>query len=309
MSRIYLKPVGGLCNRIRAIDSVIPIAKAAGKQLIVVWEKNKFLHCSWTDLFQPSSAFEIIETRPVGGISFPFFPTRSPSNWARRLLFQMTDSRYQLSETLFYDDLDSMLQPLYPITPKKYPSAAAYEQATYPALSQLTEQLSATGNCYLASCWRLACSPRYQQNFVPVDSVLQQVDHLTRHFSNTYGLHIRGTDAHDARRYSPVGAFEQTIDQLIQQQFDATFFLASDEPTVKQRLLQRYGNRILQFEQQDYRRGQSANIHNALIDLLCLSQTQGIYGSYLSSFSQIAGEWTGNPVTTVMKRDGPEESC
>ena len=49
---IYLKPMGGLCNRMRSIDSMISICKNYQMDLTVFWVKDFSLNCSFNDLFE-----------------------------------------------------------------------------------------------------------------------------------------------------------------------------------------------------------------------------------------------------------------
>ena len=51
-STIFLKTKGGLCNRLRAIDSAIILSKKIDKKLIVIWENNNDLGANFKDLFE-----------------------------------------------------------------------------------------------------------------------------------------------------------------------------------------------------------------------------------------------------------------
>ena len=52
---ITFVPVGGLANRMRAIDSAIALAQDTNHELQIIWFKDQGLNCSFCDLFQPFS--------------------------------------------------------------------------------------------------------------------------------------------------------------------------------------------------------------------------------------------------------------
>ena len=50
---ITLVPVGGLANRMRAIDSAIALAQDTHHELRIIWFKDQGLNCKFCELFQP----------------------------------------------------------------------------------------------------------------------------------------------------------------------------------------------------------------------------------------------------------------
>jgi len=48
---IIIKPVGGLCNRLRVIDSAIALAVNYKIKLHIIWELNQACNCKFSDLF------------------------------------------------------------------------------------------------------------------------------------------------------------------------------------------------------------------------------------------------------------------
>jgi hypothetical protein len=304
MSKIYLKPVGGLCNRIRAIDSLLSIAADSNKRLVVVWEKNNSLNCAYNDLFQPTNQFDLIETQqPFGGV-FRYFPSTRPGGFLKRTLFGITKLKIGADSTTFFDDLSNKLEPLRPTTPDKYRNVSEFDSHTFDVFSPIVSELKQRTNPFLSTCWRMIDGPTYGENFQPATEIADEVARLTEPFTDsTYGIHIRGTDAVTAKQYSSLQAFEDQMQQIVDDDSNASFFLATDEPTVKEKLIGRYGSKIFFFDQPDYARDSPENIKNAFVDLLCLSKTQEVFGSYFSTFSQLAAQWNGIKETTIF-RDG-----
>ena len=50
---IHLKPKGGLCNRMRAVDSGVALAHDLDVQLDIHWVRAGDLHCRFDRLFEP----------------------------------------------------------------------------------------------------------------------------------------------------------------------------------------------------------------------------------------------------------------
>ena len=304
MSKIYLKPVGGLCNRIRAIDSLLSVASECQKQLVVIWERDSSLNCSFSDLFQFNSAFQLIETKPILGWSWPFFPSRLPSKFLKQALYQRTRKKFSIDSEIFFNELGTRLDSLRPINPEKFADIHVFDRQTYDQFVDFQNTVAEDSNCFITTCWRICDHPKYSERFQPSNWVDTEVKKTTSGFNeHTYGIHIRGTDAEMAKKYSSVEAFKQQMDLLIEQSADTSFFLATDEPAIKNDLLAQYKNRIRVFDQPDYSRDSPENIKNALVDLLCLSETKEIFGSYFSTFSQLAAQWKGINETTIF-RDG-----
>ena len=106
MNKIFLKPVGGLCNRIRVIGSVLQIAADSGKRVVVIWEKNAELNCSYSELFERSELFDLVETRAFRKFALPFFPKSQPKSFFGKQLFKRTRSKYGLQDSFFFNELN-----------------------------------------------------------------------------------------------------------------------------------------------------------------------------------------------------------
>ncbi len=60
---LIIQPIGGLCNRMRAINSALVLAKKQNKQLKVIWNVNAELGCPFEELFEKTDAFTVINIR------------------------------------------------------------------------------------------------------------------------------------------------------------------------------------------------------------------------------------------------------
>lgn len=57
---IIIQPIGGLCNRMRAINSAYMLAKERGDALTVIWFNNPELNCPFEELFLSNDNIKVI---------------------------------------------------------------------------------------------------------------------------------------------------------------------------------------------------------------------------------------------------------
>ncbi|MCM1160330.1 MAG: hypothetical protein NC412_03810 [Roseburia sp.] len=58
---IIIQPIGGLCNRMRAINSAYMLAKERDDSLTVIWFNNPELNCPFHELFLPNANFKVVD--------------------------------------------------------------------------------------------------------------------------------------------------------------------------------------------------------------------------------------------------------
>ncbi len=95
-------------------------------------------------------------------------------------------------------------------------------------------------------------------------------------------------------------AYETEMDAIIENEPRSKFFLATDEVGVKDRLMSKYGNRILSLNI-NLSRTNVDGMRGAVADLWALSRTNKVLGTYYSSFSKIAAEIGGVDLIVPVK--------
>jgi len=114
------------------------------------------------------------------------------------------------------------------------------------------------------------------------------------------GVHVRRGDL-VLQHLSPDEWFREQLDSLAAD-WDVAFVLCSDDERVKQVFRQRYGSRLLTYESRgsgndaSVDRQTAPGVQQALRDLLTLSRTEKILGTYNSSFSWLASMWGKVPL-------------
>ncbi len=115
-------------------------------------------------------------------------------------------------------------------------------------------------------------------------------------FKNVIGLHIRRTEFllnADGRGWvSSDEKFFQRMEEILKKKPSARFFLATDSEQTQDNFIREWGSKVIVFPKKDWDKSSRRSAEEALIDLLLLSRTSHILGTYLSTFTEMAW-WIG----------------
>lgn len=252
-------PLGGLCNRMRAMASGVHIAKRLDESITVYWNKNTECFADFSELFQPI-CMDDVKVRPLTFAEFYLLPDR------KRYLFLPSRIR-----KFFFDSQ----------------IVGVHERSN----DSLIENLR--GRIYMISGYSLAEHHPLTELFVPVVEIQDQINCLKAHFSqHVIGIHIRRTDNKQAIEKSKIEDYFRIMDLEIESRPETNFYLATDSREVKQEMIRRYKGRIL-YHKATLERYSVQGMKDAVTDLWCLSSTKRIIGSYYSSYSDLAAELGG----------------
>lgn len=264
---IVLVPNGGLANRMRAVNSMLEFTKAEKIKLHVIWISNRELNAPFAALFKPLPHAHA--TLAEGGMAASLL-YNSPrkgnlylSEIATRLLF---DHRF------FWREVKE-----------------AKERG------QLETLLRQPGTTFIESNYDFGnYDDKLATNFVPCDAVSTAVNEFTaQHYApRTIGIHIRRTDNTHSIARSPLSFFIDAIQKEVDENPETKFYVASDDAAEKETLRKKFGDRIITRDI-ECRRDKKEGIIHAAEDLYLLSRTAKIYGSYYSSFSEMAAALGG----------------
>lgn len=262
---ITLIPVGGLCNRMRAISAAISLADLFEKeQLRIIWFRDWGLNCCFHDLFH--------------SISLPNVQVKE-ATWKDILLYDRPRKKNlylpKIVQCLLFD-------------------ACLYEKTTWNPEYDYVKWKGEHNNCYLASYGQFYPANRPLGDiFIPLTEITHRIESNTKAFTqHTIGVHIRRSDHQLAKIKSPLSAFIQRMDKAIEADKNTTFYLASDSAEDKRILKEQYGDRIITSANK-VRRDSLEGMRDAIVDLYTLANTKKILGSYASSFSEIAAQLKG----------------
>ena len=257
---LTIECLGGLGNRMRALDSAIALARALGYPITMVWNIDASLGCRFNDLFYPPASIQKIVHR-----------NRNRKSRIERLLRKIT----------------------YNIGRRKELSMEQQEVEKHMRQHFDFKQLSRYPTVHIATCSHFYESEAPFREFHPVQQLQSQIDSYTHLFNNTIGVHLRRTDNYIATEHSPTEFFLATMERMVHDDPQTGFFLATDDPQEEKRFLDAFPGRVISHRKRSYHRSEPAAIQDALIDLYVLSKCKKIIGSYWSSFSDVASALGG----------------
>ena len=248
---IIIQPSGGLCNRMRVINSGWRLARERREKLRIFWSCNLELNCPFESLFRPVTEFQITNIRSVAD--------------PRKLFYQKTSRNYLTNEEILARrGPDGCLDSVY--------------------------VKSLKGNTYIFT-WEWFYPSEDYHLFIPSDILQKRIDGITAKFgSSCVGVHIRRTDNKPSIGKSSTDAFLSSMRQDLAADPDTMFYLATDDMGEEKRLREVFPDRILSNQKRCLRRDSVEGIQDALLDLYCLANTRKIIGSYFSSFTDIAAD-------------------
>lgn len=258
---LIIQPSGGLCNRMRVINSAYILAEKRGDKLIVLWKNCEELNCPFEELFELPPDIKIINFR---------------SNFnPKKLFLQLTASQRINNAQIEQNKTDGVLHEDF-----------------YKALKP---------KVYLFTWEHFYPSADYHL-FVPIQKIRERILDITKNFgSHAVGVHIRRTDHTWAINNSSSKSFSLAIAEELKKQTDSVFYVATDDAGEEAALKKEFPDKILSNPNKTLSRNSVEGIQDALIDLICLASTTKIFGSYYSSFTDIAADWNKIPKIIIGK--------
>ncbi|MDR1742812.1 MAG: glycosyl transferase [Dysgonamonadaceae bacterium] len=275
MNKITLVPVGGLANRMRAVAGAFNLAAQTGGALRVIWFRDWALRCPFGDLFRPMK-YPNLTVKEANAIDLLTFGRPRLRNGFVPRLFQ----NCLFDKAIYEREMDSLIRDGFDFA--SWAKNANVYMATYLPFGTLDDKL-------------------YRLLFKPVESIEEVVENRRRSFSDyNVGIHIRRTDNLRSIEHSPIELFCEKMDEEIELHAGVKFYLASDSEKDKQWLMERYGDRIVSSSK-EAARNSIGGMKDAVADLYTLASTQKIYGSFGSSFSEMAAQLGGQPLRILKK--------
>jgi len=280
--KLILQPMGGLANRMRIISVMSDLCKEAGVEFEVWWAANGDLGAGWEDLF-------LLPEFQVKEIKGCYIHAHRSNKWYKRLPHQLWAAIHRYI-WLPYEDV-------YAMTLADTPENSAQIRNYWKNELLNGKQLFISSGDNLGIVKDLSM-------FKPIENVRNQVEKFLSSINNVlpvlYGMHVRRTDNIWAVENSPLILFEKKINDILKEEPDAVFYLATDEMNTIKYLQGKYFEKIV-IREKDFSRGTTNGSQDALVDLLLLSRTKKIYGSHFSSFSEMAS-WLGNVTLEILRK-------
>ena len=278
---LTLKPIGGLCNRLMAIDSAISLCEKLGLHLKVIWIRDKWLNAGYDDLFKSLKAkipVEIVEYESV------------PILYSDKTLYKPKQRLYNAFLKLLQRIKFGHVLHGYEV--KKILEEKSDLGATLPATKQI----------YLAYWRRLSPGKIAKSRFIPTSDIATTIRDLSENIGQDYiGIHIRRGDHSIVINESPLKVFIDMIEQYIHYKPTTVFFLASDSMEVKKEIKKLYHNSIIFQTAEEGDRESTSGMKKAVVDLFLLSKSKEVWGNSKSTYIRVASEIGNNEIIEVRK--------
>lgn len=272
---IYLYPHSGLANRIRVIISGLSFSDTVKQELTLIWSKDNSLYCDFTDLFEKDDKIILKHYEWLTKIR------NRVQN--KKILKRIFNKIFSIDFSLFDEDFKELVW------------STGTDNIN---LGKLPEKVN---NYYISTCNEFHFNKAYLKYLRPTAIIKNNIDRNIAEFTNkTIGVHIRRTDNAASIQESPLERFIEIMRNDLMRDPAINYYLATDDMQVEIAIKDLFPGKILTY-QKDYSRTSVKGVQDAMVDLYTLSATCKIYGSYYSSFSDIASRIGDIPLNIVRK--------
>lgn len=266
---IIVEPHSGLANRIRVLASAYAISRELGQSLRIIWRQDQGLNCRFDDLFGVNDGIYVI-SRSYLSFFKRFFNKPITGSIIRKIFgvgFYFDDSMCKDLLWINYSGLD---------------------------MKYLTPDIN-----YFFTCHDFAANPDYSC-VKPLPHIMNKVNEFISFIGKPFiGVHIRRTDNSFSIEKSPTKLFRDKINERLSENSNSMFYLASDDEQLKHDFVAYFPRNIV-IRKSTLARNSKEGIIDAYIELLILSKSNEIWGSYFSSFSDVASYLNGVKQIKIM---------
>lgn len=278
---IVCEPTSGLTSRMYVLADAYQLAREQEQELVVVWQKTSDCDCFYRDIFDEKQ-FSDVPHRVIECNRFEYklkdlVNEKNVAEWLkvfRELWVRITFVvKYRWNRAVLrkkcmffknsYEDNNLLLDP------EEIRGKNSYIEAY---------------NC-ITGKGDLSCIYFREKFWTRVSEILRD--------QPCVGIHIRRTDHRPATEGSTTENFIRRMSEIAEADPETKFYVATDDWNEQKRLMDVFGDRILTNPEKVLTRSSREGMEDAVIDTLCLSQTEYILGSYASIFSRFSAEYGG----------------
>lgn len=272
MCKIIINPIGGLANRMRSLAGGLSLAMDLGVDYQIIWQKNWEINAEFCDIFEKCALIsDKIEYPGLIKYALAYLSPRKRNAFISALTLR----RFGL---YLFDEHPPM-------------STLSKETDSNLRIKEMVERCLSEGkDCFISSGLNFAdyTDDFYRSLFRPAGHILDQVQLIEKSMGEKrIGIHIRRTDNSVSILHSPDSLFIQEIDRIISNDSSLKFYLATDDEKTKERFCRAFPGYIFTSPRAACRSTKSG-ITDAMVEMVLLSRTKLVLGSYYSSFSEAA---------------------
>lgn len=265
---IYVNPIGGLANRLRVLFAILKLSKKYNRKLTCIWKVNDELGAAFDELFC------------LEGIEF----LRNEPKYIRST-FCTSYIKEQILK--IYNKIFNNVDYVYKQKDVDYINSLS--ENGYNNLIKHIEPLVSINKDIYIECCNYLDDLKEIPNIKPISSINESINSFcdANFTENTFGLHIRRTDNTWAIESSPLELFIEIIQKEINKCASSKFYISTDDYETQCFIKEKFGEHII-VRDKEYGRDNKDAMVDAVIDMWLLSKTKKIYGSFYSSFSEMA---------------------
>lgn len=277
--------LGGISNRVKCLVSMQRLAEKRDRGLYLYWIKNNTCGANFSDLFE--NTFQEIDKEDLKMINKKDIKLYGDN------IADMPDpsNKYLFSDTCRFICLPGEVQDNFAkILPTTKGNNIDFEFERIP--EKLRKEIL-----------------KYLRNIKPKKSIKNFVDNFSKKYNlkNAIGIHIRRDDfvmgVDGLGKVSTNGKFIIKIKEILIKNPNTMFFLCTDCQKTEDQFKNKFKNKIIIFEKKNRDRTSVVNTQEGLIDLLLLSKTKQIIGTYGSTFTELAWWFGGCMADIYMVKD------
>lgn len=278
---------GGISNRLKCLVSMWRIGNLTNREFLLCWPRNFVCGADFNDLFENN--FQRISKEKLDSLKKEEYNFHDPND------ISIIDSRekYLISDTWRWAFLkgENVTKYLPKEKDKNYP---IYKSTTtpfqdYEGIDFVFHDISyEVKNEILKNLKKIK----------PIKKIRNKISEFERKndIKNCVGIHIRRGDYLKGKDklgfVSEDKSFIDRINELIKINPKENFFLCTDSEETQQKFKKLFGEKIITFTKTNFDRNGIIFTQEGLIDLLILSKTKRILGTYGSTYTEMAW-WIG----------------
>ena len=265
--RIIVQPRAGLANRMRLISSCLYLKDKFQAEMMMIWDVDAGLNAQYQDLFELNQDIHILD------------------KWSRYTLI-LKHKKLRLNKLALVRFLSKAWNRL--ISDLIRVDYCLFDEDLKKGYAYVKTILEEHDTVFFYSCEEFIDYQKGISSFIPIYSIREKIRYNSEKFDEqTVGIHIRRTDNTFSISKSPNYLFECKIEDYLRENNEIKFFIATDDPIVEHYFKSKYPNNILLYSK-TYGRDSVEGIVDALVELQLLAKTSVIFGSYWSSYSEMA---------------------
>jgi hypothetical protein len=278
---------GGISNRLKCLISLWRIANLTNRKLLVYWPRNPVCGAEFKDLFENN--FDEISKEYLYSISGRDYKFHDPND----ISIKNMQKKYLISDTwrwAFLKD-EEITKHIAKNIGERYP---LYKSETEPF--QKNDGIDFSFHDIDIKVRKEIL--KYLKKIKPIKKIEGKVSKFSskNKIKNCTGIHIRRGDYMNGKDrigfVSDDESFINRMNELIKINSKERFFLCTDSEETQQKFIKIFGKRIITFTKTNFDRNGVIFTQEGLIDLLILSKTKRILGTYGSTFTEMSW-WLG----------------